>query len=370
MTRTLLYRGLILMLLLLYGCSEVINLNERQAGGELVIFGRLTDGTFGNYVNVTRTGPAGGLPVPVNGAIVRIADGRGNVQELIPGDSGNYELPPNFIFGQVGESYTLDVQVGEEHFITAPQLMPENYGREEMSFEIREVESISADGALFSDLVVSVFANTTFDELPEEFYLRWDIEEAFTYLGTPLPANHFTNFAPVQCFVIRDLNEQRIFLHNGAENRAAFVPDQLYVNRLIDESFEALHYFNLIRCSLSEETYDYWFRLDQTVNRQGSIFDVPPAPIPGNIFSTTTNEPILGYFEVVNADTTRLALTRNDVPFFVYDPCALNGDDQFREVMTVPRNCKQCLVDRGIKPVDCIFCGFSPNNTGRRPSYF
>ena len=61
--------------------------------------------------------------------------------------------------------------------------------------------------------------------------------------------------------------------------------------------------------------------MDLAVNKLGSIFDAQPAKIPGNVFSFTSDEPLLGYFEVVNADTTSLELGRNGMPFFVRPLC-------------------------------------------------
>jgi len=361
--------SILILLLAVFACSEPIDLSTDESGGQLIIFGRVTNGTFGNFVNVSRTGEAGEAPVPVSGARVSIVNGQGQTLDLIERDLGNFEIPGGIAFGEVGESYALNVTLLGKTYRTRPQILPPNYGKETMSWELRQVETISSAGVSVIEDVASISSQTDFDELPDEFYLRWDIEEAYTYLGTWLPLSHFPRSGgQVQCYVVSDLNEQRVFLHNGAENRATTIPDRVFVDRRIDKSFQTLHYFNLIRSSINKETYDYWSKLNLIVNRQGSIFDVPPAPLPGNILAEDDEE-VLGFFEVVYADTTRLPLTRRDVPVFIFDECEKRGED-FLELFTVPRDCRQCLIDRGIVDESCLNCFAVPGGGYTRPSYF
>ena len=362
------------LLLLVLGtstCSEVIDLDGDQESGQVVIFGRLTNGAWGNFVEVSATGPQGGVPVPETTAIVQISNDRGETERMFHIDSGRYEFPAGTTFGEEGVGYTLTVSAAGVTYTSDMEVIPQNYGRETMSWELRDIESITSSGASITQTVVTVSARTDFDEeLPDAFYLRWDIEEAYTYLGTFLPFNRFPRAGgQVQCYVTGDLNEQTIFLYNGEENRATTIADRVFTNRLADASFQTLHYFNLVRNSLTKEAYEYWEKLDQIVNRQGSIFDVPPAGVPGNITASDGRE-VLGFFEGVASDTTRLALTRNDIRIDFFDACPIQDASEWALIRTVPRDCRQCVVDEGIKPVDCIFCGRTNGNSGVRPPYF
>lgn len=54
------------------------------------------------------------------------------------------------------------------------------------------------------------------------------------------------------------------------------------------------------------ETFEYWEKVAEVVGSTGSLFDAPPAAIPGNIFNPEDqDEVVLGYFEVTNNQTTR-----------------------------------------------------------------
>ena len=356
--------------LLALGCSEVIDLSVVEEGGQLVIYGNVTNIREGNFVTIFRTGDLGGEQVPVLGANVTLYDDQGQSAVFAPTDSGRYEMALNAMPRVVGGAYRLEVQIGNKRYETDPQVMPPNYGRDLMSFELGTVKTISSQGASIEERVVNVFSETEFDELGEEFYLRWDLEEAYTYLGTFLPVRHFPRtFPAIQCYVINQLNEQRVFLHNGQSNRATTIPSRLYVSRFLDKSFQTLHYFNLTRSSMTREVYDYWAELDQIVNRQGSIFDTPPAAVEGNIRAVDSDEVVLGIFEVVSAEVTRLPVTRRAIPFFIFDECIKMGPDR-QALTSVPRDCRQCLIDEGLVEDYCLVCGALPNSTPVRPYYF
>lgn len=357
------------MLLIILACSEVIDIPVTESGGQLVISGRVSNSTEGNYVSVHRTGVLGRPPEPVMNAEVTITNGAGDTQTLIAADSGFYKFRTSTFRGAPGQEYSLEIQLNGQKYYARAQSMPPLYGRDSLYFELSKSVTISTQGVLVEDDVLELYMDTHFDRLDEEFYVRWDLEEAYTYLGTYLPSSHFPpSGGQAQCFVTNRLNQQKMFLHNGKENRAQAISGQHLFSRPIDKSFQALHYFNVIRSSLSRDTHRYWSQLDRIVNRQGSIFDTAPAAVKGNIISETEEE-ILGYFEVVSVDTTRLAVTRNDVPLFFYDECIKRGEEYF-ELFTVPIGCRQCLIDRSIVAPHCLDCNALPGSSYIRPSYF
>ena len=144
---------------------------------------------------------------------------------------------------------------------------------------------------------------------------------------------------------------------------------RLFATRPIDRSFGVKHYFNLIQSAINKETFDYWSRVNSLTTRQGSIFDTPPAPIPGNIKSEDPNEQVFGFFEVADVDTTRMFLTNNDILVWWDDPCELNGPE-WLPVFSVPFECVPCLIEERIVEETCIYCSRLPNSSLRRPVYF
>jgi len=362
---------LILSFLLCTTCSEVIDLDTDEEGGELVIFGRISNSYIGNYVEISRTSSLGQVPEPISDAIVRIYDEDGDFEVLpISNEEGRYEIVDRDLERNVGDKFSLEIELNGNTYTSPLQEIQEVIGNDELSWEQAIETDVRPNGAEVEEWVVRLFASSFFDNLPEEFFIRWTIEEAYTHLGSALPSSHFPRYTPEQCYVINDLSEQDIFLLDGTTVRSANLNNRYLVSRRIDNSFAAKHYFNLIKSALNPESYEYWERVNGIVARAGSIFDIPPAAIPSNIISSDPSERVFGHFEVIGVDTTRLLITNNDIPIFFEDPCEIDTPREFVDVRSVPFECVSCLVQQRILPLECIFCSLAPGFTSRRPSYF
>lgn len=359
------------LLFVTLACSEVIDLETSEVGGQIVIYGRITNGTQGNEVTVSRTADLGQAPEAVSNAVVKIIDETGLEESLVESttEPGKYILERNILQGTVGTAYRLEAAVGGQTYRTGLQSMPEIIGEDELDWELVEETEISDQGVAFSQFVVKVYGTTRFDRLPDEFYVRWGIEESYTVLGMPLPMNRFPRYSPIQCYVTNDLSEQEALLLDGRRVRTNNLQRQLLATRLVDRSFGVKHYFNLIHTAVNRETHDYWSQINDIAAREGSIFDTPPAPVRGNIASDDPAEEVLGFFEVVAVDTARTFLTNNDIRVFFFDPCELVGEDRL-PLFRVPRECVQCIIDEKIVDETCIFCDRIPNSSLTRPSYF
>lgn len=356
---------------LLLACSEVIDLKISEAGGQIIIFGRITNGSSFNQISIARTGSLGQAPQPVSAATVRIISENGEVQPLreMPREPGLYRPEQSDFRGVEGVGYRLEVEVLGRIYTTALQVMPEVIGEDRLDWELVEEEGISTTGTTTITHAVKVYGETSFAELPDEFYVRWGIEESYTVFGLILPRSWFPRYTPQQCFIINDLSEQESFLLDGTKIRTQELGRRLFASRPIDRSFGVRHYFNLIQSAINKETYDYWFKVNELTTRVGSIFDTPPAPVPGNIASDDPDEDVLGFFEVVSVDTTRMVLTNNDIPVFWDDPCDLDAEGRL-ETFSVPVECVICLIEEKIVEESCVFCSVLPNSTLTRPSYF
>ncbi|OEK06571.1 DUF4249 family protein [Roseivirga misakiensis] len=366
MKRILLLLGFVFFSL---GCAEVIELENDRIGGQLVIFGRITNGGDGNIVNITRTQEDGQAPLDISGATVVVVDENGNREQYVEIGPGTYELNRSLVVGQVGGTYHLEVMVDGKLYTSSLQEMMPAIADDELRFEVDINEDISPTGASTRENVIRVFATSTFQTLPEEFYLRWKMEEVYTTFGISLPRGNFPRYTPQQCYVTNELSAQDIFLVDGTAVRNVELANREVAVRKMDFSFERKHYFNIIQFGLNEESHEYWKKLQSITTRQGSIFDVAPAAVPGNFTSSDPEEDVFGFFEASSADTTRVFTTRNDIPFAFVDPCQVTREEFF--LMTrVPFECLSCLVEEEIVEAECLFCSLLPNSSLRRPSYF
>ncbi len=106
--------------LLFSSCEEVINPDLELAEPVLVIDAWLNNAPGNQQIQLTRSQPyfENVLPTGVSGAVVNVTDSEGNVFAFAETEPGIYTWTPvgNEVFGVVGLTYQLSVQVGVEQF--------------------------------------------------------------------------------------------------------------------------------------------------------------------------------------------------------------------------------------------------------------
>ncbi|OEK02279.1 hypothetical protein BFP97_12455 [Roseivirga sp. 4D4] len=353
------------------GCSEVIELEDNTVGGQVIIYGRISNSTQANEVVISRAGEASTAPLPIEGAIVKIVDDTGLEEFLVEDAPGHYTLGRNVLSGQFGRSYRLEADIEGSIYTTDFQELLPVLSQDEMRYEIGVERDITSSGATVTDDVVRLFVDSDLpDDLPDQFFMRWEIEEVYSVLTGFFPTFWFPRSAPPQkqCYVTHKLGADEIFLLDGRDIRRSDLKNRELITRVIDRSFQNKHYFNLIQSRVSEENFEYWEKVRTLTITNGSIFDQVVGPLKGNVKSDDPGEEVFGFFEVIGIDTTRLLMTNNDIPVFFRDPCVFQGD-LVLPLLTVPFDCFECLLQRKIIDPQCAFCEAVPNN-GPRPSYF
>ncbi len=110
----------------LSSCEEVINPELETADPILVIDAWLNNAPGPQQIVLTRSQPyfENVLPPGVSGAVVRVTDQNGKVYSFAETEPGNYVWVPvgNEVFGVVGFTYELFVQVGTETFISEARM--------------------------------------------------------------------------------------------------------------------------------------------------------------------------------------------------------------------------------------------------------
>lgn len=177
--------------------------------------------------------------------------------------------------------------------------------------------------------------------------MRWSVLEPYSFVERvrrlPVP--------PPPCYFSNDITGQKLTLFNGEELKVSIIPDQLLTSTEVDSRFAFDYYFSVVQFTMNEDAYQYWSQINQIANLQGSIFDQVSGAVDGNLFnSNDPAEEVLGYFEVVRADTSRVRVRADDIDFFVQLPCP----HQLRDV----------------EPPECTFCPLLDNSTIVRPYFF
>jgi len=122
---------IILLALVLFACEEPVRLDITQTPSKVVIEGLITDVPGKQSVKITRTADfySSGETPRITDAFVTVTDDQGQVIHFVhnPGyhaDSAGIYLPAVPFTGQVGRTYHLNVQVGDDVYEAEDVLAP------------------------------------------------------------------------------------------------------------------------------------------------------------------------------------------------------------------------------------------------------
>jgi hypothetical protein len=322
-----------LLLVLTVSCVDRLDFVGETKEGQLVIYGLLTDVEERQVVTVSRTALSGLPPRGVPNAKVSVLSTSGARYPYTSLKTGEYELVG--FRATAGNSYALEVVVDGKVYQSKFEKVPELDAEDKLSFTF-DSEPFRTEKP---EYVFKVFSETKLPDTQDPIYLRWTIEE--TYLW-PLAWLRGTGIPPPQpppCFISDMIEPNRINLFDGSgtsTRNSTF----LMGRRSVDNSFQYPFFVTVTQYSINREAYNYWEKIKIVISNQGSLFDIPPAPVFGNIFNVKDSEEIvLGYFEVAKTKITRIYTTNADVPFYLLDPCQFipsTPDDAY------PDECRGC----------------------------
>ncbi|GAA0879924.1 hypothetical protein GCM10009119_28930 [Algoriphagus jejuensis] len=355
--------GLFIVLLAFNSCVEQIDFKLDKAENErLIVSGLLTDLDEPQIVYLSLTTSIDREPLLVDGnytlddkprpfpaAQVKLVDETtGSTWYYQQPNPGVYVLE-GFRHESPDARYYLEVSSGGWDFRSVPQAIPEVIGSDELSFSFERTRS--EDNPDAAQVVIRTEA--TLPDQVGDYYLRWMVDNAYYWDLTFFP-NPF-NTPPPPCVVFGFPEPERITLVNGDLLDAPGTKiTQIVAKKLVDQSFLSRHYFNVRQLSISKDAYEYWRRVREIVNNTGSVFDTPPAPIKGNMYSVNDpDEVVLGYFEVSKAKMTRIYTTLADVPYYLEKICEYQpgkARDQYDPT--------------------CLTCGAFPNSVMYFPSWW
>lgn len=328
---------LILLLLTVGGCIDEISFESEFGESRLVVDGSIHNGPGPYTVRVGEIQPDETLPVPLSDATITLINSRGNRVSFHETETGIYQTIDENFRGEPGETYHIEIElVDGRSFFSEPETMPQKTASSTVHLETGFVPEQTASGNARDVPVVFVSADTDLPESEESLFLKWNVEGLYAFREIQRSGP----FAPRanKCFITQKIDPQTIHLFSGAQSGSGQIKNQLLTEeRVVQHKFFIRYYFNVVTSAITEQRYNYWQRVDEMINQSGTIFDVPPATVPGNIKSKSPNAiPALGYFEVVASDTSREFVTSADFSFFISDPCGLTNTDRHP-------NCDNCL---------------------------
>jgi hypothetical protein len=260
----------------------------------LVVEGIITNQDGGNTIRLSLSMPLGKKAVvrPLKGCVVTVTDDQG--ETLYFPESSTPGTYRSGSVGVIGRKYTLHVKTNNS--------ITNNYSYESLPLEMKPVPPIDsiyyekviiADKTKWSPLKqgCQIYLNT-FDPTGNCKYYRWDYNETWEFrLPFAVPVNN-TCWISNNASVINIKNTSVI-----SENRINRYP----LNFISNETDRlGVKYSILVnQYSLNEDEYEYWEKLQNVIQDVGSLYDIIPSSVPGNIYCVENpGEKVLGYFSV------------------------------------------------------------------------
>lgn len=329
----------VILALLVGGCIDPLAVDTERAQGRLVVSGKIHDGPGPYYLALGMTSTENTLPVPEAGASVTLFNDRGEREMYVETETaGEYMLPGNVITGTRGDTYHIEIKLRDGRaFSSVPESMPMHTGRGEVTLEPRRYEYQTSRGTIVDTEGVFVYADTHIPERDEPLFLKWDLESLYLFRETE-PTSPLAPPAKT-CYVTAPIGPQQISLYSTLDADVDVIERQLLgIKDVVPDQFFSRHYVNVIVSSVTQRRYEYWENVDDVINQTGTVFDVPPATVPGNIRNGHGDAAeSLGYFEAAAIDTSRALIIRSDLDTYVQNPCP-QGFRQNR-----PSACGNCL---------------------------
>jgi hypothetical protein len=257
--------------------------------------------------------------IPEVGARITLLDDQGNEGFYRrTEEDGLWEYDKESLRIIPGRSYRVRVRTANGNvYESQPEQIPLARAIPNITVEFKQVPfNAGTTGSINFRNVMDVYAQTILANPNDNYYLRWVAIQTFRLNPTDFPDPF--NSIPPSCYVNRQVQPQKIPVFSSAGFSGDIIPRQLIGRIDLDYAFNNKNVITVKTFSQTREAYEFYRKVGFTLNNTGSLFDTPPAAIPGNIYNVEDpTEEILGYFDAASIELQRVTVSRDDFPFLV-----------------------------------------------------
>ncbi|MDW3195945.1 MAG: DUF4249 domain-containing protein [Cytophagales bacterium] len=310
-------RLLVLIAVLLIGCTEPIDLANNLGGGQLVVEGSINDVDSVHVVRLS-TSSFDGVGENTLGRNARVtitdlaSDQAHTLNEVFP---GSYETTPWELQGIIGQSYRLDIVLANgQSYASDAVTIPESIPVSNTEVKLLEERGTLDNGTPFVTYAHEVLVDFENSERPQ--YVRIESQgwiELFVDYGLcDEVLGGFGIPGELSCWQFRETIESNI---NTATNIGVDTDMYQVSAVVVPFDFRAGYVTELFINSMSLEAFAYWELAKTQLQRNGGIFDPPFPPVVGNVINTDGDaEPVLGYFHAYSQSFIRTCFDRTGIP--------------------------------------------------------
>lgn len=328
MKRFLVIIGWLLSLVFLTTCIDKFPFTSERPQRILNIEGYLTTLPKAHQIRLSRAdifGPEfNGLNRPEQLATVMIKDDLGNVELLNEVSPGIYLTNENFA-AQVGRSYNLEVHLFEgPRFISRPEIAAPVPELDSVTFQSVRTPSLDR---MNDEIGVQVLAHFQ-DPADEQNFYFWNILPSDFQLVSEPELNLNGPFHPTcpkcpnpldcckVCYVKEVPRPVNIFVSDDEEFNGIYQRRVIAYLRDNGIRFKGIFRLDMQHMSISQDAYRHLRLIDQHLRLNGSVFDLPPANIRGNMLNLEDQEDqVLGYFFVADERPIRIYIDESKLEY-------------------------------------------------------
>jgi uncharacterized protein DUF4249 len=306
-----------------YGCRKPYSPNVISSNNNyLVVEGIIVAGQDSTIIKLSRSVNLSGTTTtnPEKDATVIVEGDQGTRYTLIESGGGRYVAPP------------LSLDNNHKYHLLINTADKRTYASDFEPVKITPpIDSLYYTiNAKNDGLTIRTSAH---DASKQTRYYRWDFTETYIYVSD-IPSYYI--FDPTQpydtlksvsrrpdqlintCYVTR--NSTSVLLNSSA----ALSQDVIEGNPIAgiaDTSEKILHRYSIIvrQYALTSDAYNFWYNIKRNTQQIGTIFDVQPSEVPGNIHCTSNpSEPVIGYVSVSSISQKRIFIDRSELPVWPY----------------------------------------------------
>jgi len=301
---------ILISIIFISGCITQFVPDTDEDPNLLVVEGLMTDQPEEYVIRLSRSMPLGKKVTlkPLKGCWVYITDDIGNSFPLNESaTAGTYLSNPYTFQGVVGRKYTLHVNTNNS--------TETHYSYQSLPMELKAVPEIDS---LFYEKV-TIKERTEFSGPKEgcQVYLnthdpggickffRWEYTETWRFRLPYIIVPNNTCWISNTSNNIQIKNTSVLTADRVARLPLSFISNE--TDRLADRYSILVNQY-----SMNEDEYNYWEKLQSISEEVGSLYDITPSSIPGNIFCIEDpSEQVLGYFSVSAKTSKRTYIDEN-----------------------------------------------------------
>ena len=234
------------------------------------------------------------------------------------------------------KGYALEVQVNDKVVVTSPiQYFPESFIVDSLRNYTEYVRTQKPNGSVFQEYIVNFNAEARKPTIEKEVFVRFDIETVFLVLE--LICSPF--ISPKTCYVYNHRSNFEINLLKVPVSTSEINISQKIFSKTLDYEFGGAFSVKADVKSYNQENFKYWQQYKSVFDQSGSVDDLIPARISGNLTSSSGN--VLGLFSLVRKSSVFKIIRRGEAGGRSVEPYC--GTPGFYEPWPRPSECCECL---------------------------